>query len=469
MRNHAYSQKMTEPNELKVEALLDIINSSARKAMAEYKNTQHGVPGIDAGTFHPLDLAIDTLALRKEIRLLEGACEQLNTILAPPQRTVHNFVNNYNWACIDVAVQSRIADVLDKHPEGLSVDVLADAVNLDKTKIARVLRVLALRGCFKEVKRDVFANTRLSLVLKETNNVAFYMKTQREFPKYATVLYETMVDQEFARSDKVERAPRVFTLGKEGKNNSFWEMNDEARDIFHKAMMGYSEIQGLSAVLHHYPWDNVSSVVDVGSGIGAMSIPLAKMFPHLRITNQDLPETIKLSRNVSPDIHSRQVIFIFDQTWETNAPEVLLDGRVEFVPLNFLEESPVVGKDVYYLRSIIHDWPDEESMVILHNVRKAMGPNSRVLIHECVLSRAFEGPDVGANESSEDHKAPEPTLLNFGSHTTYQMDMAMWLVLNGKERTLKEFKDIGASAGLVLTQTYDLVGMMLLEFRIAQD
>ncbi|KAG1897459.1 S-adenosyl-L-methionine-dependent methyltransferase [Suillus fuscotomentosus] len=444
---------MMEPNELKVEALLDIINSSARKAMAEYKNTQHGVPGVDAGTFHPLDLAIDTLALRKAIRLLEGACEQLNTILAPPQHTVYNFVNNYNWACIDVAVQSRIADVLDKHPEGLSVDVLADAVNLDKTKIARVLRVLALRGCFKEVKRDVFTNTRISLVLKTTNNVGFLIKTQREIPKYAAVLYETMVDQEFARSHKVERAPRAFALRKEGKNNSFWVMDDEARDIFQKAMMGYSEIQGLSVMPHHYPWDNVSSVVDVGSGIGAMSIPLAKMFPHLRITNQDLPETIKLSRN----------------TWETNAPEVLLDGRVEFVPLNFLEESPVVGKDVYYLRSIIHDWPDEESMVILHNVRKAMGPNSRVLIHECVLSRAFEGPDVGANESSEDHKAPEPTLLNFGSHTTYQIDMAMWLVLNGKERTLKEFKDIGASAGLVLTQTYDLVGTMLLEFRIDQD
>ncbi|KAG1828542.1 S-adenosyl-L-methionine-dependent methyltransferase [Suillus variegatus] len=418
---------MTEPNELKVEALLDIINSSARKAMAEYKNTGHGVPGVDAGTFHPLDFATDTLVLRKAIRLLEGACEQLNTILAPPQRTVNNFVNNYNWACIDVAVQSRIADVLDKHPDGLSVDVLADAVNLDKTKIARVLRVLALRGCFKEVKRDVFANTRLSLVLKATNNVGFWIKFQREFPKYAAVLHETMVDQEFARSDKLERTPRAFALRKEGKNNGFWEMDDEAHDTFHKAMMGYSEMQDSSAVLHHYPWDNVSSVVDIGSGTGAMSIPLAKMFPHLRITNQDLPETIKLSINA----------------WETNFSELLLDGRVEFVPLNFLEESPVVGKDVYYLRSIIHDWPDEESMVILHNVRKSMGPNSRVLIHECVLSRAFEEPNVGANESSEDHKAPEPTLLNFGSHTTHQMDMLMWFLFNSKERTLKEFKNIG--------------------------
>ncbi|KAG2055662.1 S-adenosyl-L-methionine-dependent methyltransferase [Suillus hirtellus] len=442
---------MTDPNEVKVEALLNIINSSAREAMAEYKATGHGVPGVDAGTLHPLDFATDTLALRKAIRLLEGACEQLNTILAPPQHTAYNFVNNYSWACIEVATQSYIADVLDKHPEGLGVDALADAVNHDRTKIARVLRFLALRGCFKEVKRDVFANTRLSLVLKSTNDVVFCIRDQRDSPKYAAVLYETMIDQEFARSNKVEKAPRAFALRREGKNNNYWEMDDEAREAFHKCMIGHSVIYGSYAALHYYPWDNVSSVVDVGSGTGTMSIPLAKMFPHLRLTNQDLPETMKLSRNI----------------WEKKAPEVLLDGRVEFVPLSFLEDLPVAGKDVYYLRSIIHNWPDNEASVILRNIRKVMRPNSRVLIHDCVLLRKFEEPGVGVNGSTT--KAPEPTLLNFGSNTPHQHDMTMWLLFNGKERTLNEFKNIGASVGLVLTQTYDLVGMMLMDFRIAQD
>ncbi|KAG2158605.1 S-adenosyl-L-methionine-dependent methyltransferase [Suillus bovinus] len=432
---------MIDPNEAKVEALLDIINTSAREAMAEYKKTGHGVPGVDAGAFHPLDLATDGLALRKAIRLLEGACEQLNTILAPPQHTAYNFVNNYNWACIDVAVQARIADILDKHPEGLSVDALADKVNLDKTKIARVLRILALRGCFKEVKQDVFANTRLSLVLKSTNNSGCFIGYQREFPKYAAVLHETMIDKEFARSDKAEHSPRAFALRKEGKNNGFWDMDDAAHDIFHRSMVGYSEIQNSFAVLHHYPWANVSSVVDVGSGTGAMSIPLAKMFPHLRITDQDLPETIKRSRDI----------------WKTNAPEALLDGRVEFVPLNFLEESPVAGKDVYYLKTVLHNWPDDESRVILRNIRKVMGPNSRVLIHDCVPLHPFDESDVGANEFSKDHKAPKPELLNFGGHATHQFDMLMWLLFNGKERTLNELKIIGQVLPCLDTLTSNLL------------
>jgi hypothetical protein len=77
-------------NEAKLEALLEIVNSSARQAIAEYKKTGHGVPSADSTTFHPLDLATDTVGLKKAIRLLEGAYHQLSAILAPPHHTVLN-------------------------------------------------------------------------------------------------------------------------------------------------------------------------------------------------------------------------------------------------------------------------------------------------------------------------------------------------------------------------------------------
>ncbi|KAG2124435.1 O-methyltransferase-domain-containing protein [Suillus clintonianus] len=449
------TRKMSDSNEIKIEGLLDIINSSARQAVAEYKKTGHGVPGIDSSAFHPLDLATDTLALRKAIRLLEGACDQLNAILAPPQHSVYNFVHNYNWACTSVAVRSRIVDVLDKYPDGLSVDKLADAVNLDKTNLARVLRALSLKGCFKEVKRDVFANTRLSLILKSSSDAGCCVQIHQEIPKYGVVLYESMVDKEFARSEGVDGAPRVFACRKDGSEEDFWKMlkaDEERRIIFQRGMMGHTEVFGSSALLHHYPWDSVSSVVDIASGTGAISIPLTKMFPHLKITNQDLPEILVQAQHA----------------WETKAPEALVEGRVELVPFNFFEESPVVGKDVYYLRNILHDWPDADCTTILRSIRKAMESNSRVLIHDCVLAHTFQEPDAGVDGLST---APDPMLPNFGagSHSTYQQDMTMWFSHNGKERTLDEVKIIGASAGLALTRVYDLVGTMVMEFRIAQD
>ncbi|KAJ8588309.1 S-adenosyl-L-methionine-dependent methyltransferase [Rhizopogon salebrosus TDB-379] len=446
---------MADLDEVKIEALLDIINSSTRQAIAEYKKTGHGVPSADSPTFHPLDLATDTLALKKAIRLLEGSYHQLSSILAPPQHTVYNFAHNYNWACTEVALRARIADVLDKHPGGLNVDELADTVNLDKSNTARILRTLSLMGCFKEVEQDVFANTRVSLILKSTNNAGCTARIVHDFSKYAGVLYETMTDQEFARSRKIDKAPRGFALRKDGIQESYWEMiknDDEKRDIFHRAMIGHMEIIGAAAVLHQYPWHQVSSVVDIGSGIGAFSMPLAKMFPHLTITNQDLPEAINLAQ----------------ETWERDAHEALLDGRVEFVAFNFLEDLPVAGQDVYYLANVLHDWPDAEATTILQNIRKVMGQNSRVLIHEMVLFHTVQVPGVQINGLSI---APEPLLPNFGagSHRVYHQDLGMWFLLNAKERTLDEFKTLGVNAGLAITEVHDLVDTMVMEFRIAQD
>ncbi|KAG2062721.1 hypothetical protein BDR04DRAFT_840534 [Suillus decipiens] len=97
-----------------------------------------------------------------------------------------------------------------------------------------------------------------------------------------------------------------------------------------------------------------------------------------------------------------------------------------------------------------------------------MGPNSRVLIHDCMLFHPIQEPGV---ETFEVNKAPEPMLLNFGAgnKTAYQEDLTMWLVFNSKERTLNELKTIGTGAGLIVTKVYDLAGTMAVEFRIAQD
>ncbi|OAX38962.1 S-adenosyl-L-methionine-dependent methyltransferase [Rhizopogon vinicolor AM-OR11-026] len=280
-------------------------------------------------------------------------------------------------------------------------------------------------GCFKEVEHNVFTNTRVSLILQSKSNAGCHVRHHsQDVSKYAGVLYESMTDPEFARSHDVDKAPRVFALRKDGTEDTYWEMIKN--DNFHRGMVGHSEIVGASAVLHHYPWDDVSSVVDIGSGIGAFSIPLAKMFPHLRITDQDLPEIIKQAQTA----------------WERDAPEALLDDHVEFVALDFFQGVPVAGKDVYYLRNIIHDWPGAEETQILCNVRKAMESNSRVLIHECVLfhSTGTDGLSV----------APEPMLPNFGagSRTAYHQDLTMWFSLNAKERTVDELKIIGQVASI---------------------
>jgi hypothetical protein len=73
-----------------LEKLLEVINGAALLAIEEYEKNGNGVPSLDSVEKQPLDDAFDSLALRKAIRLLEGACGQLCATLAPPAHTVIN-------------------------------------------------------------------------------------------------------------------------------------------------------------------------------------------------------------------------------------------------------------------------------------------------------------------------------------------------------------------------------------------
>lgn len=153
-----------------LEALLEIIKMAAHQAIAEYKKDGNEVPTIYTKTSHPVDSATDTVALNKAVRLLVGSCQQLCASLVPPQQTTGNVSGGFakesaepiyrsfqfavpvEWACMHVVVRSKVADALEKYPNGLHVNELSKLVDLEKGKLARVLRFLASKGCFIEGK-----------------------------------------------------------------------------------------------------------------------------------------------------------------------------------------------------------------------------------------------------------------------------------------------------------------------------
>lgn len=73
-----------------VENLLYLITLATRDAMSIYEKSSHGIPTINSSVAHPLDTVATALALKKSIRILEGACEQLCATLAPPSHTIIN-------------------------------------------------------------------------------------------------------------------------------------------------------------------------------------------------------------------------------------------------------------------------------------------------------------------------------------------------------------------------------------------
>lgn len=56
--------------------------------------------------------------------------------------------------------------------------------------------------------------------------------------------------------------------------------------------------------------------------------------------------------------------------------------------MTYFTEQPIKGADVYLLRSVLHDWPDEYALQILRSLIPAMKPGSRVVLNEVCLPEA---------------------------------------------------------------------------------
>lgn len=88
------------------------------------------------------------------------------------------------------------------------------------------------------------------------------------------------------------------------------------------------------------------------------------------------------------------------------------------------------GAKIYYLRNVIHDYPDEKAIVILKNLAAALAEDSVILIDDMVI------PDVGAH-----------------CHAT-QLDIALMAGLASTERTREAWYKLIEKAGLKINQIY---------------
>ena len=133
-------------------------------------------------------------------------------------------------------------------------------------------------------------------------------------------------------------------------------------------------------------------------------------------------------------------------------PHVVESARSQFAESGLLERGRFCGADffvgvppgadVYLLKSVLHDWPDEDCVAILRNVRLALRPGARLLVIERL---------VPANP------ADAPFVV--------MQDLHMLAVLGGRERGESEFRDLASASELTwLGATPTETGFYVLEF-----
>lgn len=115
-------------------------------------------------------------------------------------------------------------------------------------------------------------------------------------------------------------------------------------------------------------------IVDAGGSTGHDHVGFHQKPPDYkgRLISQDLPSVIK----------------------NLNRDEL---KPVELEAHDFFTPQPVKGAKVYYMRRVMHGWPDDDCRKILRNIKVAMKPGySKMLINEIVIP--VEGAQVVFNE-----------------------------------------------------------------------
>ncbi|KAJ7755335.1 S-adenosyl-L-methionine-dependent methyltransferase [Mycena maculata] len=438
------------PNLDRISSLLNLINEAARTLEAGYTTGDGYVPSLDETKAYPLDKQISAPEMKEAVQVLEGACAQLCATLARPNHTV---VNALEPSCLRAALIFKIPDILQDQPAGMHVVDIGQRCGVDPSKLARILRLLCAKHCFREVHKDIFANNRLSVQLLASNPLhSLGLHMTGDTTAGATKLAETLADPYWGPSSvPVHSAWNKFT-GQPMAMFDYWAQVSQNPDMhahgerFGIGMIGWGTAVEAAVVVHAYPWNELgpgATVCDLGGGVGAMAIQLARAHPGLQLKLQDLPDRM---------VQAEKVV------WPAECPEAMEQNRIEFRQIDFFIEPPIAGCDVYYLKNILHAFPTSQCLAILKGIRKSMKPGSRVLIHEYILQTA-DGSDQPADRQLT--KAPSPLLSNYGEGRIrqYYLDVSLMVLVNSQERTLDEYIELGEKAGLRFMKVWEFGDM----------
>ncbi len=315
----------------------------------------------------------------------------------------------FPWA-IRVAATLRLADLIARGV--IHLQELADESGVNADALKRLMRYLIKRKVFAEPAPGVFALTDTARLLLEDHPQQLRAWFDQEgVGGRMDALWAGLLDA--VRTGEAAY-PQLH-------GRTFWEDlagNPDLSTSFNTLMAGQASAGG-DALVTDYDWAGVHHVIDIGGGTGKLISSILSAHLSMRGTLLDESATAL-------------------SAYEALLANGLAD-RCNVIAGSCFDPLPA-GGDVYVLSYILHDWGDQEALMILRRCAEAAGPSGRVLIREGVLDR------IGAQ------------------HFVTQQDLFMLLLLGGRERTLDEFDELTRAAGLILKSTRHLSsGQMLLE------
>jgi orsellinic acid C2-O-methyltransferase len=320
--------------------------------------------------------------------------------IALAQQLLDIALNSWKSQAIYVAAQLQIADLLADGPK--TAEELAVATSTHSPSLHRLLRALTTIEICREREDGSFEilpmGTFLHSEAGDSVRATIIYTCGYQWPVLGNLLY----------SVQTGKSARKHLTGTEGFQHL--ERDPELAATFSQNMSAIARLVAPS-VVQAYDFSQMKRVVDVGGAYGELLAAILKANPALHGALFDLPHAADHAR---PYMEKAGVV-----------------DRCEFVSGDFFE-SITSGADGYVLKSIIHDWNDERSQVILKNCRRAMATGGRLLLVERVVPDRLEA-------------SPSHQLI-------VRSDLNMLMSLAAQERSETDYRRLLSAAGFTIIQ-----------------
>ncbi len=323
---------------------------------------------------------------------------RLSRKLTPANVAIIEMVQGfYVTRAIGVATDLNLAEHLKNDEK--SIIELAELTKTHKESLYRLMRMLVSQGIFIEKKNHFFANNKLSRTMLNQQNSMRHM----------------IIHQINSINWKMfEELDHVIKTGENASEKvlgmdvfEYLEKNPDRNEIYNQAMTN-SSIMLSYAILSEYNFSKVKNIIDIGGGQGILLAMILYKYKSIKGKVFDLPHVIEGVKK------------IFEQYG--------VSDRAETISGNFFETIPA-GSDMYFLKNIIHNLSDDQSIDILKKIKTVLPTNGKILIFE-------------------------PIIENNNRYSFAKLyDIQMLVSQNGgKERTREEFKEIIKQSGLKLNR-----------------
>jgi len=301
--------------------------------------------------------------------------------------------------CLWVATKLRIADQLASGPK--TVAELAKASGVNEDRLYRTLRAIATVGIFREEDGRRFANTPASEFLIEgrPGNV-------RDLVMWTSDPFHMHVYEEMLHSVKTGELAIEKVYGKPAFEVFADPAMKEESEVFNNAMTSISQMV-MPAVLEAYDFTGIGTLVDVAGGHGFVLSSILQKYSAMRGVLFDMEHVIA---GAAPLLKRMGV-----------------ESRVQAATGDFFKSVPA-GGDAYIMKHIIHDWDDDKAGVILSNIHKQLKSGGKVILIEAVIAPGNE------------------------PHFAKWIDIEMFMMPGGRERTEAEFAELFRNNGFKLSK-----------------